>query len=192
MRSTTPMRVAKIGYIVISATLCALGGLLMLRTDFSMELLGRLLGILVIVFGAVKLVGYFSKDLYRLAFQHDMASGALLIVLGLLLLFRPSIAASFFSLVFGVVILSDGLLKIQIALDARQFGIKTWWLVITLAAISAVAGCLMIFRPMDGARALTFLFGTALLFEGILNLSVALFTVKIIRSQLTLDADEWT
>ncbi len=75
MRSTAPMRAAKTGYIIISAVLCVLGAVLIAFPDFSVSLLGVICGITMIVFGIVKLTGYFSKDLYRLAFQYDLTSG---------------------------------------------------------------------------------------------------------------------
>ena len=69
MRSTVPMRVAKSGYIVMSAVFCLLGALLIAQPDRSLAALGRALGVAMAVFGVVKLVGYFSRDLFRLAFQ---------------------------------------------------------------------------------------------------------------------------
>lgn len=62
------------GYIIISAVLCVLGAVLIAFPDFSVSLLGVICGITMIVFGIVKLTGYFSKDLYRLAFQYDLTS----------------------------------------------------------------------------------------------------------------------
>lgn len=82
MRSISPMRCAKTGYIVISLAFCVLGTAVLLFPDLSIALLGTLLGIVLIVFGCVKLVGYFSKDLFRLAFQYDLAFGVLLIAGG--------------------------------------------------------------------------------------------------------------
>ena len=65
MRSVAPMRTAKIGYIVISVLLCALGILLIAVPEFSVSAVGVICGAILIVFGIVRLVGYFSKDLYR-------------------------------------------------------------------------------------------------------------------------------
>ena len=190
MRSTKPMRVAKTGYIAAAAAFFVLGGLLLLLPDFSLSVFNTVFGIVLIAFGGVKLVGYFSKDLYRLAFQHDMAAGILLIALGILALVRPDATVSFFCIVFGIVIMADGLLKIQIALDAKQFGIRTWWLIFSLAILAAAAGCLLIFRPLSAARAIMILAGVALLVEGGLTLGVALCTVRIIRHQLPDDPDD--
>ena len=89
MRSVKFMRAAKTSYIVLSALYCVFGVLLIAVPDFSMKLLGILVGCMMIGFGAVKLMGYFSRDLYRLAFQFDLAYGILLIVLGLIVLVRP-------------------------------------------------------------------------------------------------------
>lgn len=89
MRSVAPMRTAKIGYIVISVLLCALGILLIAVPEFSISAVGVICGAILIVFGIVRLVGYFSKDLYRLAFQYDLAFGIMMIALGVIMLWHP-------------------------------------------------------------------------------------------------------
>ena len=183
MRSVTPMRAAKVGYIVMSALFCVLGAVLLIWPDVSVRWFGRLLGIGMLIFGAVKLVGYFSRDLFRLAFQYDLAFGLLLMALGTVTLCHPGDAMSFLCMMFGIPVLADGLFKIQIALDSRRFGIRTWWLVMVLAALTCAIGVLLVFRPWDGAQVLTMLMGISLLLDGILNLSVALCTVKIVRHQ---------
>ncbi len=192
MRPVKFMRAAKTSYIVLSALYCVFGVLLIAVPDFSMKLLGHqnaeqlhgiLVGCMMIGFGAVKLMGYFSRDLYRLAFQFDLAYGILLIVLGLIVLVRPVQLVSFFCLVLGICILADGLFKIQAASDSKRFGLRPWWLILTLAIMACLAGLLLVFRPMDGARALLVLLGIAMLAEGILNLCVACSMIKIIRHQ---------
>lgn len=142
MRSVVPMKTAKIGYFVISVLFCVLGIVLITSPGTSVVWLGRLLGVGMIVFGAIKLVGYFSRDLFRLAFQYDLAFGILLIALGIVTLARPNGAMSFLCIVFGIPVLADGLFKIQIAIDAKRFGIGQWWLVLLLAALTCVIGLL--------------------------------------------------
>ena len=183
MRSVAPMKTAKIGYIVMSVLFCVLGVVLLFTPGVSALWIGRLLGIGLILVGAIKLVGYFSRDLFRLAFQYDLAFGLLLMVLGIVTLSHPGDALSFLCVMFGIPVLADGLFKIQIAMDSRQFGIRNWWLVLVLAALTCVVGVVLVFRPMTGVRALTALMGLSLLCDGVLNLSVALCTVKIVDYQ---------
>ena len=89
MRSVLPMKAAKIGYIVLSVLYCILGILLFTMPDISLTAIGIILGVGMIVFGIVKIIGYFSKDLFRLAFQYDLAFGGLLIALGIIVLASP-------------------------------------------------------------------------------------------------------
>ena len=182
-RSTAPMWVAKAGSIAMSLVFCAAGVLLMARPGVSSLVVSRALGAAMIVFGAVKLVGYFSKDLFRLAFQYDLGFGLLLIALGALVLARPAQALDFLFAALGVAILTDGLFKVQIAMDSRRFGISAWWLTLALAIVTGVVGLALVFRPWDSARLLTILLGAALLAEGVLNLCVSVSTVKIVNHQ---------
>ena len=182
-RCTIPMWVAKTGYIMMSLVFCAAGVALIAKPGLSAALIGRVLGAAMILFGAVKLVGYFSRDLYRLAFQYDLGFGLLLIALGTLVLIRPAGVLDFLFTALGIAVLTDGLYKVQIAVDARRFGISTWWLTLALAIAAGGVGLALVFRPWDSARLLTILLGAALLAEGILNLCVAVSTVKIVRHQ---------
>ena len=61
--------------------------------------------------------------------------------------------------------------------------LRSFWLVLVLAALTCVVGVVLVFRPMTGVRALTALMGLSLLCDGVLNLSVALCTVKIVDYQ---------
>lgn len=183
MRSTVPMHTAKTGYIVMSLLLCVFGLILILMPGISVKVLGIICGILITVFGIIKLVGYFSRDLYRLAFQYDLAFGALLIFLGVILLIRPTAFLSFFCAALGVAILADGLLKIQMAIDAKKFGLSRWWLILTAAVITVIFGVLLVFRPSESVSMIMMILGLSLLFEGILNLFTAITAVKIVKNQ---------
>lgn len=182
-RSMTPMRVAKTGYIVMSVVFCVVGVLFIALPAQSAVMIGRVLGAAMAVFGVVKLVGYFSRDLYRLAFQYDLEFGILLIALGVIVLLRTNGVMDFICIAAGVAILADGLFKIQIAIDSRRFGIRDWWLIMVLAVVTGGVGLLLIFRPWESVQVLTVLLGAALLAEGVLNLCVALSAVKIVKNQ---------
>ncbi len=183
MRSVTPMKTAKFGYIIVSVILCAIGILFIAMPQLSVSIIGIITGITLIVFGAVKLIGYFSKDLFRLAFQYDLAFGLLLIVLGAVVMLRSQNIINFLCVVIGIAILADGLFKIQIAFDSKSFGIKNWWLIFALAVAAGIIGGLLIFRPVESSGFLISLLGISLLFEGILNLCTAVFAVKIVQHQ---------
>ena len=152
MRSVVPVRCAKIGYIAISTIMCLMGFLLILVPGVSMRFIGLFLGIMMIIFGIIKLVGYFSKDFL-------------------------------FCTIFGILILSNALFKVQIAVEAKRFGIVKWWLILISAVLAAIFGLLLIFKPGEGMRLIMIFLGLALIFDGILNIITVLTSVKIIRDQ---------
>ena len=174
----------------MSVLFCLLGIMLVVIPEFSVSVLAAIFGIMLILFGIVKIIGYFSRDLFRLAFQYDLALGLLLIVLGITTILKTDNVMAFISIVLGIYVLADGLLKIQIALDARVFGIRKWWAILVSAIAAGIIGCLLIIRPYEGADILVILSGFSLLLEGILNLVTVLTAVKIIRKKAPEQADE--
>lgn len=193
MRSVVPMRAAKTGYLILSAALCALGIVLIVLPDLSAKVIGLLCGILLLLFGCIRLVGYFSKDLYRLAFQYDLVFGILSIVLGIAILIRPESLMTFVCIALGLSILTDGLFKIQIAWQAKNFGIRSWWLILSCAILASLCGVVLMFRPGAGSNVLMILMGITFLSEGILNFCTMLTAVKIVRYQMpdVIDVDDF-
>ncbi|HOF69618.1 MAG TPA: DUF308 domain-containing protein, partial [Ruminococcus sp.] len=123
MKSTLPVTVAKTGYIIMSFLLSLLGIIFIAKPESSALFIGIAIGALMIIFGAVKIIGYLSKDLYRLAFQFDLCFGILFILLGIAVIVKAENVVSFICWAIGIAILADGIFKIQIAKDSKQFGI---------------------------------------------------------------------
>lgn len=86
MNRKNGIRAARMGYLLISVLLCLQGIVLIAFPNCSVILLCRLGGGVMALFGAVKIIGYCSRDLYRLAFQFDLAFGMLLMTLGVILI----------------------------------------------------------------------------------------------------------
>lgn len=121
----------------------------------------------------------FSKDLYRLAFQFDLALGLLCLLLGLILLCNPVGFTTFVHFLIGIVVLTDSMFKLQTALDAKRFGISNWWVIGLTSLLTGTCGVLLVLNPFGGAKLIMRLIGITALLEGVLNLLVAVYAVKI-------------
>ena len=71
MNSSGTLKIARNGYIVMAVIFCALGIFLMVNPTKAMKIICVLAGILFIADGIIKIIGYFSRDFYCLAFQFD-------------------------------------------------------------------------------------------------------------------------
>ena len=184
------LKIAKTGYLVLSALLLLAGVGLTFFSDTFYAILTVLLGVLFLAFGIVKLVGFFSKDPYQLVFETDLVFGILYLVFGLLLLIRPAHTMAFFGIMFGLILLADGLTRVRIALDARPFGIRAWWLILVSALATAILGVVLLFHPGEGTKVLTQLLGISLMVDGVMNISTILTAVRILRAARPVDDGE--
>ena len=184
------LKIAKTGYLVLSALLLLAGVGLTFFSDTFYPILTVLLGVLFLAFGIVKLVGFFSKDPYQLVFESDLVFGILYLVFGLLLLIRPAHTMAFFGIMFGLILLADGLTRVRIALDARPFGIRAWWLILVSALVTAILGVVLLFHPGEGTKVLTQLLGISLMVDGVMNISTILTAVRILRAARPVDDGE--
>lgn len=181
MKHNQTIRSVRLAYLLVSAGVCLLGLVLIAVPEFSARVLCRLCGGCLTLFGIVKLFGYCAQDLYRLAFQYDLAFGILLLILGYLLLFHTVPVLGLVCALVGLLVLLDALLKIQIAIDAHRFGLGRWWLILAAAVPSGILGFVLLFRPSENIRVLTVLLGASLVAEGALNLITVLTAVRRTR-----------
>lgn len=172
------IRAEKIAYCILSVICAMIGIYLMIRPDHSFSTICHIVGVVLIVYSVIKLVGYFTEDMYNLAFQFDLAMGIFSGVLGFMLLFHSEYIMKLLPTFIGVLILIDGVFKIQTSLDAKRFGLKKWWLILLLAVAAVIAGILLIVRPVSATQLIMRLIGLNLLIDGGMNLWVVLYTVK--------------
>ena len=184
-----PVRLVRAAFAAISCFFCILGLALLIWPGAAAAALCTLLGGAAVICGAVKLMGYFSNDLYRLAFQFDLAAGILTIIVGLLLLLRPWNVLTALPVVIGLFILADSALRLQTSIDARHFGMKKWWVMLLLSVCGALLGTLLLLRPFQSSLALIRLLGLGLAVDGAQNLLAGLYTIKVPRRSGPADPD---
>jgi uncharacterized membrane protein HdeD (DUF308 family) len=172
------VRGAKRAYMAISAVLIAGGIFLMLRPALSMRVLCMVSGIVIAVFGGIKLLGYFSRERFALAFQFDFALGIFTIIAGTLMIVRSANVVAALPVILGVFVLTDGAFKFQTALDAKRFGLEHWWVVLVLAALTCACGVVLVVNPFASAMTLLVALGISLVVDGVQNLCVVACTVQ--------------
>ena len=172
MNSSGTLKIARNGYIVMAVVFCALGIFLMAVPEKAVKIICVLAGILFLADGIIKIIGYFSRDFYCLAFQFDLGFGILMIAVGILILVRREAILRLIFVIFGLVILTDALLRIQMSVEAKKFGLKLWWAVLLIAVATGIFGMLLLVDPAGGAKLTVIFTGVAFLLEGILKLCV--------------------
>lgn len=167
------IRFARTGYILISFLFYLSGIICITIPEINGKAAAIAGGMILIVYGVIKIIGYLSKDLYCLAFQYDFACGLLLIVLGIVVLamgrgFRGHLLSG-----IGVLVLLDSLLCIQTSIDAKRFGLSAWPAILFFSILSGVLGAALIVANTQ------LIAGYSLLAEGVMRHYIVHCTVYL-------------
>ena len=131
-----------------------------------------------IVIGIAGIYGYFSNDMYRLAFQSDFAFGIFNVILGVLLLLNPLRLPVLLPTAIAILTLLDGGNKSQIAIEGQRFGINKWYLVLLSALIEIAIGLVLIMLAYHALDVRAWM-GVAMGVVGATNFWTTMYTVRI-------------
>lgn len=183
------IRYAKAGYILTAAALIALGVILAVWPEMSMLVIGYAIGAILLVCGIVRILGYFSKDLFSLAFQFDLALGIFTVLLGAVFIAHPTWLSTAIPFLLGAFVLVNGLFTLQTAIDSKKFGMRLWWVALLFSLLESCLGLLMILNPFSSAKLLMIVTGVAIIGAGVENLFIAFYTIVIKKKKAPHDSD---
>lgn len=169
------LKIARFGYVAISIVFYFTAVLCLFSRKLPPTTICILCGVTLLAYGAVKITGYFSEDLFCLAFRYDLAFGILTAVLGIIVLAKYAQAAVWVAPGIGWFALLDSVLKIQMSEEAKKFGLKKWILIFIIAAVTGVLSVILIFQGTTQASATYILTALILFAEGVMNDCVVKF-----------------
>lgn len=174
---------AKWSYLIFSFFLCLMGLALMIWPEISAETFCLIIGAVSLIYGIVKIVGYFRQGAaaYSL-FQLDLAGGIFLVVIGTILLIHPAYILTILPVVVGFYMIIDGVVKVQTSIDAKRYGLRAWWLVLACALLCVGLGVYLLFNPFEGGALLMVVIGVSILFDGVQNIFDAVYTAKMMKN----------
>jgi len=184
------LQFARSGYILISCIFYVTAVVNLIFPHLSPMALSCFGGVILILYGVIKLVGFFSEDLYCLAFRYDLAWGLLIMVIGVLLLVKNVSVAQYLAPGLGWMALLDNLFHIQMAKEARDFGMEEWKLILGLSIAAGVLSVLLIIQGFPGPQATHILACVVLLAAGAINHCIVKMTVYLPASPASKKTDE--
>lgn len=131
-----------------------------------------ILGAVILVLGLIKVITWFSYNYNQVnsTFTFDFAYGIIATLLGLFMLLFPNTITSALTIVLGVLVLFDSIIRIQIAFDLKSASSKRFTSTLILALLTAVFGLIIMFNPFEVALTLTVFIGIVFLVSGAVNL----------------------
>ena len=152
---------------------------LILFPNTSGNIICRGVGAVLCIWGVVRLVAYFRNN--EILGSFGLVQGVALAGFGLYILIRPGIIEVFLTTVFAIIIIVDGILKLQYALDFRKLDAGGWWIEAVCAAVMIILGIVVLFNPFATVAAVMLFIGVVFVFEGAWDLVSILYISKIAK-----------
>lgn len=179
------LRHIRVGMLFMSVCYLALGLLLLVLPQACLPWLCLGVSIAVLLTGLVNLVRYFRAERRSFAALCTLGGGAVTTALGIYTLLRPDSVRLILPLIFGLLILVDGILRIGAAFSLVRRA-RWQWLAL-LGLVSCLLGVLLI--AQDTARLIAIIddiilfSGILLVVEGALNLGCTVY-IGMTRKEL--------
>ena len=168
--------------MILNCCILALGIVMIVWPDVSALAVCYVLGVLCLAGGICELIRYFSLGVAGLFFQFDLTLGIFSILAGILLLLHPMGAAIFLPIAASIYIFIDSIFDIQVSVEMRRLGLRSWWLSMLLGILSTVFAFFLMLDPVDGASALMIFAGVSLILSSIESLYSIGCISKAVRS----------
>lgn len=162
--------------VILTALLyVALGVVALVMPDTMVRTLGYLIGVFLIVAGAVSMVCYLLRDAHQNYFRNDFVHGLVGIAVGIIVLYKVDWIVELVPIILGVLVVASGCRKLQDVIDMKRMEYGSWVGMLVLAALNVVFGAVIILNPFETAVFLFQLIGVGLIVSGATDCLVALY-----------------
>lgn len=162
------MGIAGLGWLIL--------GFMFLSNPVNAFVAGSFLAVFIaftlILSGAIETIAWAFAPKEAKRFW-TLASGLIVLVLGIVLLNKPLILLISIPYLLAFVLLSRGIIEIVGAVQAKSLGFKGWILILVSGVLALALGFLMLISPFQTAIAYI---GISLVFYGALEIAAALGT----------------
>ena len=165
--------------IIFSIIFIAIGIFLLLKPETAINIICYVLGVLLILWGVVSMIQFFSDKTSESYLSISFIFGAFVFIFGLIILIKPEIIASIIPLLLGIWMLINGVTKLSYSLTINKLSNATVSIVGSIFII--ILGVLLIFNPFAGAKSLVQIIGISFIVYSVIDLaeSIALtFSLK--------------
>lgn len=156
--------------VIVAAALIALGLLMIIFPEVSGILLCKGIGVALCVWGALRLISYYKIMKDEILGSFGLVQGVILVGFGSFFVIRPEVVAVFITTAIAIVIIVDGVLKLQYAVDFYNMKVDTWWIEMIAAIIMVVLGVVSLMNPFSAISTLMIFMGAVLVIEGVWDL----------------------
>lgn len=178
MRFIKELRELKWNALLLAVFDILLGAVLLIFPETTARTLGYLIGIVLIVAGAVSMICYLLREAHQNYYHNDFVTGLMEIALGCIVLYKVEWIISVIPFIMGLLVLISGCSKLQDVIDMKRMECGNWVAMLILAIVNVLVGIVLVCNPFEAAALLFRLIGLALIFSGVTDCASILYFAR--------------
>ncbi|MCM1188077.1 MAG: DUF308 domain-containing protein [bacterium] len=161
-----------------------LGIVALVIPETMVKSMGYLIGIILIVGGAVSMISYLLRDAHQNYYHNDFLHGLIGIAAGVIVLNKVEFIISLIPFLLGALILVSGCSKLQDVIDMKRMEYGNWIAMLVAAVVNVGLGILLVCNPFKAAELFFRLLGAGLILSGLGDCVITLYFAAKIRKYL--------
>lgn len=154
--------------VIASALLCiALGVVLVVWPDMSVQIACMSIGAVLILNGISRLINFIFKRDGSLFSQMNLIMGIIITVIGVWIILQPAKVIAMIPILVGIIIIIHGINNLQQAVSLCQSRYDKWWIALILGILTVAFGILLICNPFEAVETLVMFIGLFLIYDGV-------------------------
>ena len=154
--------------VIASALLCiALGVVLVVWPDMSVQIACMAIGAVLILNGISRLINFIFKRDGSLFSQMNLIMGIIITVIGVWIILQPAKVIAMIPILVGIIIIIHGVNNLQQAVSLCQSRYDKWWIALILGLLTVAFGILLICNPFEAVETLVMFIGLFLIYDGV-------------------------
>ena len=156
--------------ITMSAVLMVVLGIVLLFWPATVSvLIGKLVGLLLIVIGAIQLIDKISDLNNRVM---GLIVAAVILIFGIYIFVNPKIVVSVIPIIFGILLVVHGVQDIAMAFEGRAFQVARWGVMLALGIVNILLGLICIACAFGIVNMIFAVMGIMLIYDGVTDMLI--------------------
>ncbi len=136
-----------VGNIILNVLFLILGLVLFLNSSFSLNVIGVMIGVYVMLFGVFAIYEFLMRKDMPL-FSFNIVLGILAIAVGIFTIVNPFKIIKIMTLGLGIYLSIAAIFKIIEALKLKKYGFDGWLVMLSVSALLLILGIVIAVNPM--------------------------------------------
>ena len=169
-------------YIILCVLFVITGIVMLVWPHLTLDLLGLVLGVGMLVIGVAHIIIYFTKDNMGSIMQPDLTVGVIFGAFGAFMLMHIDVVNMILPFGAGILLLIGGITKIQYAIDMKRLYFSKWMTLLIFAVVLIGLGLTLLYNPFKD-KVLIYFIGSCLILDGLLSI-ISLLMISHRRKQI--------